>query len=81
MDKEKTKKELLWQLSQLMEYSPPKELKESLESIFREYLGSLSNDAIPLRLKETISDYHNLIYFVERLESLSTPPPNNTESK
>ena len=74
MDNQKINKELMWQLNELLEQSPPKELKQSLESIFREYLGSLNNDGIPLRLKETISDYHNLIYFVVRLESIKHPP-------
>lgn len=71
MDKEEVNKELLWQLNELLEHSPSKELKQSLESIFRAYLESLNNEAIPLQLKETIRDYHNLIHFVEKINIIS----------
>jgi hypothetical protein len=71
MNNEKTNKELLWQLELLVDDSSPSELKQSLELIFREYVCSLSNESIPLRLRETIADYHNLLHFVERLEGVS----------
>ena len=71
MDNQKTNKELLWQLNQLIEQSPPKELKASLEGLFRAYVCDLSNESIPLRLQDTIADYYNLVHFVDRLEAIS----------
>lgn len=70
MNNQEVNKELLWHLNQLIQYSPPSELKLSLESIFQAYLLSLGNEAIPLRLKETITDYYCLMDFIEELESI-----------
>lgn len=62
------KQDLINDIQILHEVAPMKRLKQSLDSIFKDYLLGINQELMPNDFTTVVNDYYSLQNFIEKLE-------------
>lgn len=62
------KQDLINDIQILCEVAPANRLKQSLDSIFKDYLLGINQELMPNNFVTVVNDYYNLQNFIEKLE-------------